>query len=171
MSQSFSLMIRPRYGACILVRAVLAWALQEQTMKSDCWPHRRCALRGPFFVTKVRWFMIYFPITPSLLCALGLPVNKCWAWLSHYIFPPTSAVEDSLVLASSVKPNWDGLPQLLLHLVCTRARMSGNWNKGRDSGEIKKPWMTELQWCWIQLEADSLGTPGPPGRWWGLRVT
>lgn len=49
--------------------------------------------------------------------------------------------------------------------------MSGNWNKGRDGGKIKKPWMTELQWCWIQSEAGRLCTPGPPGRWWGLRVT
>lgn len=47
-------------------------------MKSD-WPHWRCALRGLFPVTEVRWFMIYFPITPSLLCALGPPVNN------HYL--------------------------------------------------------------------------------------
>lgn len=89
-------------------------------MKSD-WPHRRCALWEPFLVTEVRWFMIYFPINPSLLCALGPPVNKCQARLSPYTFPPTSTVEASPALPSSVKPNWEGPPHLLIHLICTRA--------------------------------------------------
>lgn len=66
--------------------------------------------------------MIYFPITPSLLCALGPPVNKRRARLSPYTpLPPTSTVGASPVLPSSVEPNWKGLPQLLIQLICTRA--------------------------------------------------
>lgn len=65
--------------------------------------------------------MIYFPINPSLLCALGPPVNKCQAQLSPCTFPPTSTVEASPVLPSQGKPNWEGVPQLLTHLICTCA--------------------------------------------------
>lgn len=97
-------------------------------MKSDR-PHRRSALQGPLLVTEVRWFMIYFPITPSLLCALGPPVNKRQARLSPHppththTFPPTSTVESFSCPASlpRFQPNWEGLPRLLAQLICTRA--------------------------------------------------
>lgn len=160
-------MIHPWCGACIVVRAVLAWVLQEQA--SD-WPHRRCALWEPFLVTEVRWFMIYFPITPSLLCALGPPVIKRRAWLSPYTFPPTSTVGASPVLLSSVQAKLRRA-STFINTAYLYTCVSGNWRKGRDGGNILRAWMTELQWCWIQLEAGRLHTPGPPGRWWGLRVT
>lgn len=137
-------------------------------MKSD-WPHWRCALRGPFLVTEVRWFMIYFPITPSLLSALGPPVNNHKAWLSTYTFPPTSTPEASTILPSSAETNWKGFPHLLIQLIRTRVFLIIGTREGMVL-RLKR-WMTELQWCWIQLEVGRLHTPGPPGRWWGLRVT
>lgn len=135
-------------------------------------PHRRCAPWEPFPVTEVRWFMIYFPINPSLLRALGRPVNKRRARLS----PPCSPSLPRSCWRLLPAPPLSGLAKLgrastVINAAYLYACMSLNWNKGRDGGEIKKPWMTELQWCWIQSEAGSLHTPGPPGRWWGLRVT
>lgn len=84
-----------------------------------------------------------------------------------HIFPPTSTVQASSFVC------WDklGRGSTVINTAYLYTCMSGNWNKRGDGGEIKKPWMTELQRCWIQLEAGRLNTPGPPGRWWGLRVT
>lgn len=132
-------------------------------------PHRRCALREPFLVTEVRWFMIYFPITPSLLSALGPPVNNHQAWLSPRL---PSHVHSRTLIYGPCFFRWDklGRASTVINTAYLYSCMSGNWNKRGDGGEIKKPWMTELQWCWIQSEAGRLYTPGPPGRWWGLRV-
>lgn len=141
-------------------------------MKSD-WPHRKYSLRGPFLVTEVRWFMIYFPITPSVLCALGPHVNKGWASLSPCTFPPTSIVEAFVVLPASCWAKL-GKASTVFNTAYLYTFMSGNWNTGRDGGEIKKLWMTELRWCWSQCEAGRLCTPGPPRqmvRGWGLHNT
>ncbi len=84
-------------------------------------PHRRCALWEPFLVTEVRWFMIYFPINPSLLCALGPPVNNWRAQLSLYTFPPTSTAEASPASIHCWVQIGEGLPQLVIQLICKRA--------------------------------------------------
>lgn len=106
------------------------------------WPHRRCALWGPFRVTVVRWFMIYFPINPSLPRALDPPADKCQGLPSQYTLSPSPTVEGSPALLFLSNPNWIGVVNFSLfgHLYC----MSANWNKGKNGGQSKNLWMTEL---------------------------
>lgn len=107
-------------------------------------PHRRCAPWEPFRVTAERWFMIYFPKNPSLPHALGPLVDKCQGLPPHNALAPSSTAEASSALLSLSKPNW-----IFGHPYC----MAAKWNKGKDGGESKNPWMTELQWCWMEVRA------------------
>lgn len=112
------------------------------------WPHRRCALWEPFRVTVVRWFMIYFPISPSLPHALGLLIVICQGLTSLYTLPPCSTAEGSRALLFLSNPN--RICALNFSLFGLLYWMSANWNKEKDGEESKNLWMTDLQWCWME---------------------
>lgn len=115
--------------ACMLIKAVLAWVLQEQAIRWSPTGHTGDVLcEGLFLVTKVRWFMIYFQITPSLLCVLGPPVNN------RYTFPVTSTADASFFCSSQIEKRACTVI-LTAHLYTF---MSCNWNKGRRWWRDKK---------------------------------
>ncbi len=140
----------------------------DQT-KSD-WPHRRCALWEPFLVTEVRWFMIYFPITPSLLCALGPPVNKRRARLSPLHL--ASHIHSRSFSSASVEPNWEGLPHLLIQLICTRACLVIGTREGMVARLKSHEWQNSsgVGFSWKLAGSAHLGLSAD-GEGWGLHNT
>lgn len=114
-------------------------------------PHRKCAPWKSFRVTAERWFMVYFPINPSLPCALGPLVDKCQGPPSHNFLVPSSTAEASSVLLFLFKPNWICAfkRSLFGHPNC----MPANRNNRKDGVGSKNPWMTVLQWCWMEVRA------------------
>lgn len=100
-------------------------------MESD-WPHKRCALQESLLVTEVRWFMIYFPINPSVPCALGPSFNKCQArHLPSHIHSWHFAGASFLCLAKLVRAS------MLINRTFLSSRMSGNY-KGIREGMVAR---------------------------------
>lgn len=155
--QSFSVMICLRWCTWSCISMSITGVGDK--MKSGR-PHRSSAVWEPLLVTEVRWFMIYFPINPSLLRAPCPPVNKCQVTIPLHLPSHIHSGGFSGTLLPVAKAKL-GRASTVIITPYLYMQMSGNWNKGRNGGEIKKPWMTELQWCWTWLEAGRLRTPGP----------
>lgn len=82
----------------------------------------------------------------------GSPLaNECQGPPHRNTLAPSSTAGTSSALLFLSKSNCSRTVKFSIfgHPYC----MSANWNKRKDGGESTNPWMTELQWCWIEVQA------------------